>query len=162
MPVITPLGRQANFQCRVVSNPPANVSWAFGTLQETLSNGGRIFFNSSVLIISNAQPSDEGQYYCIAENSYGINSTSAPFSIGGDNIIQTTVWYNGRTLDSRLEGYTFMLYCKCCAFRPLQHRLTTPKKSVEYHKSCGKDLKIRGGALGEKKIMKKDSDHDVT
>ena len=83
-PVITPAGNQAVFQCNVISNPPATVSWTYGTPQQNLSNGGRIFFNSSTLIISNVQSSDEGYYHCIAQNSFGVNSTSAALTIGGD------------------------------------------------------------------------------
>lgn len=84
LPVIVPIGSQAVFQCRVVSNPRANVSWAFGSPPAALSSSGRIFLNSSALVISNVQHSDEGYYQCVAENSYGLNSTSASLSIGGE------------------------------------------------------------------------------
>ena len=75
------LGSQAVFHCLVVSNPPATVSWTHG--QQNLSNGGRVFLNSSALIISSVQSSDEGYYYCNAQNSFGVNSTSAALTIGG-------------------------------------------------------------------------------
>ena len=57
------------------------MSWTHG--QQNLSNGGRVFLNSSALIISSVQSSDEGYYYCNAQNSFGVNSTSAALTIGG-------------------------------------------------------------------------------
>ena len=84
-PVATPLGSQAMFQCHVISNPPAAVSWSFGTPPLPLANGGRIFLNASILIISNVQASDVGYYQCVAENAFGVNTTSAPLSIGGES-----------------------------------------------------------------------------
>ena len=74
-------GSQAVFHCLVVSNPPATVSWTHR--QQNLSNGGRVFLNSSALVISSVQSSDEGYYYCNAQNSFGVNSTSAALTIGG-------------------------------------------------------------------------------
>jgi hypothetical protein len=73
-------GSQAVFHCLVVSNPPATVSWTHR--QQNLSNGGRVFLNSSALVISSVQSSDEGYYYCNAQNSFGVNSTSAALTIG--------------------------------------------------------------------------------
>lgn len=40
--------------------------------------------NASTLIISNVQLSDVGYYQCVAENAFGVNTTSAPLSIGGE------------------------------------------------------------------------------
>ena len=82
------VGSQAVFQCLVVSNPPATVSWTHG--QQNLSNGGRIFLNSSALVISGVQSSDEGYYYCNAQNLFGVNSTSASLTIGGKTGIEHT------------------------------------------------------------------------
>lgn len=84
-PVATPLGSQATFQCHVISNPPATVSWTFGSPPQPLASGGRIFLNASTLIISNVQQSDVGYYQCVAENAFGVNATSAPLSIGGES-----------------------------------------------------------------------------
>ena len=84
--VIVPLGGQAVFECKVLSNPPANVSWR-GPSSLPLSNSDRISVTPSTLTISGVQASDEGFYECIATNDYGTNTTSSRITIGGKPIM---------------------------------------------------------------------------
>ena len=77
------IGGQAVFTCSVLSNPPATVSWAFGNPPQPLSTNQRIVVANTTLTINNVQSSDEGFYECIANNSYGRNSTSGRLTIAG-------------------------------------------------------------------------------
>ena len=80
------IGGQAVFTCRVLSNPPATVSWAFGNPPQPLSTNQRITVANTTLTINNVQSSDEGFYECIANNSYGRNSTSGRLTIAGTDM----------------------------------------------------------------------------
>ena len=73
------------FMCSVLSNPPATVSWAFGHPPQSLSTNQRIVVANTTLTINNVRSSDEGFYECIANNSYGRNSTSGRLTIAGSN-----------------------------------------------------------------------------
>ena len=84
MSVVAPAGSQAVFLCSVVSNPLATVYWTYGSSRQNLTNSGRIFLNSTALVISGVEASDEGYYHCIAQNSFGVNSTSGSLTIGGE------------------------------------------------------------------------------
>ena len=79
------IGGQAVFTCSVLSNPPATVSWAFGHPPQPLSTNQRIVVANTTLTINNVRGSDEGFYECIANNSYGRNSTSGRLTIAGSN-----------------------------------------------------------------------------
>ena len=79
-------GGRAEFNCDVISVPPATVlTWTYESagIQHNLTSGGRITISPPTsLIISNVQPSDDGYYICTAENSFGRNSTSGRLTVG--------------------------------------------------------------------------------
>ena len=89
------IGGQAVFVCSVLSNPPATVSWAFGHPPQPLSTNQRIVVANTTLTINNVRSSDEGFYECIANNSYGRNSTSGRLTIAGMYSVLPTAGVEG-------------------------------------------------------------------
>ena len=85
--MIVPLGGSALFDCAVLSDPPATVSWTYeyGSTTYAITTGPRITISPpTTLMITNVQMSDEGFYVCGAVNSYGRNSTSGRLTIGSE------------------------------------------------------------------------------
>lgn len=87
-------GDNASVSCRVHSSPAAKVSWywngralanntAFGPFQRVfMTDGGGL----SSLLLTNVQPSDSGQFLCVAENRAGraeANFTLVVTRLGG-------------------------------------------------------------------------------
>ena len=91
-PVTAPLGGEAVFECRVLSNPPAtSTSWSFhdlsGTTRElNFTSTGRVIVTQSSVTITSILATDEGFYDCTAENAFGRNTTSGRLFIGGTYI----------------------------------------------------------------------------
>ncbi len=83
-PVTVPIGGEAVFQCQILSNPPATVVWLYGQNGQPVVEGERISLTPSSLVIQEVQESDAGYYECRATNAFGLNSTSAPLTIGGE------------------------------------------------------------------------------
>ncbi len=83
LPSVTiPLGATAIFECPVLSNPPANVSWAYQDNSPIPSNSRFTISPANTLRVENVQLSDERFYVCHAVNTYGRNSSSARLTIG--------------------------------------------------------------------------------
>ena len=68
-------GEEARFDVRVIGSPPPEVDWFKG--KESLEDEGRFLMVDDVeedlfsLIIEDAQPSDSGEYECVAFNEVG-------------------------------------------------------------------------------------------
>ena len=68
-------GEEARFNVRVIGSPPPEVDWFKG--KESLEDEGRFLMVDDVeedlfsLIIEDAQPSDSGEYECVAFNEVG-------------------------------------------------------------------------------------------
>ena len=81
------VGGRAEFNCDVLSIPPATVSWSYdsGGVQRNLTTGGRVTISpSTTLTITNVRESDEGYYICTAQNSFGRNTSSGRLTVGSE------------------------------------------------------------------------------
>lgn len=90
-------GDNASVSCRVHSSPAAKVSWywngralanntAFGPFQRVFMTDDRSGDGHSSLLLTNVQPSDSGQFLCVAENKAGraeANFTLVVTRLGG-------------------------------------------------------------------------------
>ncbi|VVC37131.1 Immunoglobulin subtype,Immunoglobulin-like domain,Immunoglobulin-like fold,Leucine-rich repeat [Cinara cedri] len=90
-------GDNASVSCRVHSSPAAKVSWywngralanntAFGPFQRVFMTDDRTGSGHSSLLLTNVQPSDSGQFLCVAENRAGraeANFTLVVTRLGG-------------------------------------------------------------------------------
>jgi len=90
-------GDNASVSCRVHSSPAAKVSWywngrplanntAFGPFQRVFTADGPDGGGHSSLLLTNVQPSDSGQFLCVAENRAGraeANFTLVVTRLGG-------------------------------------------------------------------------------
>lgn len=85
-PILAPIGGTASFECAVVSNPTATVTWLHesGSIMRNVTSTGRITISPpTMLTITNIQQSDAGYYICSAQNLFGRNRTSGRLLIGG-------------------------------------------------------------------------------
>lgn len=75
LPIATPndqvvkVGETARFHCDPNSDTPANIRWGYGTPDGPLR--GDVVSDGNDLIISSADSSAAGEYFCIATNQYG-------------------------------------------------------------------------------------------
>ena len=90
LPSITAaVGGRGEFNCDVLSIPPASISWSHDS-GGVLTSGGRFTISptpSITLTITNVQESDEGYYICTAQNSFGRNATSGRLTVGCECVL---------------------------------------------------------------------------
>lgn len=79
--VVAKTGEEVQFEVRVIGSPPPEVDWFKG--ENNLEDDSRILMVDNVeedlfsLIIEDAQPSDSGEYECVASNTVGEVSCKA-------------------------------------------------------------------------------------
>ena len=80
------VGGTITFSCSATSDPstPVQISWEFDGSPLNPSTG-KYTMSSGSLTISDAQPSDEGTYTCVATNGYSTDSASADLLTPGGN-----------------------------------------------------------------------------
>lgn len=78
-------GRDARFFCSVLDGKGVSISWTFGGQLLKADSRYRIITGvaESVLTISDAQPTDAGDYTCIGKNSLSEDRVSAKLKVEG-------------------------------------------------------------------------------
>ena len=84
-------GANLNIKCAVVGNPKPTIKWTVAT---TGRQRRYTVLNDGTLEVPNADLEDEGNYTCIANNSYGILKRTTSVSILGNELtLCQTVFY---------------------------------------------------------------------
>lgn len=76
-------GTNLNIKCAVVGNPKPTIKWIVAT---TGRQRRYTVLNDGTLEVPNADLQDEGNYTCIANNSYGILNRTTSVSILGNEL----------------------------------------------------------------------------
>lgn len=76
-------GANLNIKCAVVGNPKPTIKWIVAT---TGRQRRYTVLNDGTLEVPNADLQDEGNYTCIANNSYGIFKRTTSVSILGNEL----------------------------------------------------------------------------
>ncbi|KAJ8258098.1 hypothetical protein GJAV_G00193140 [Gymnothorax javanicus] len=74
-------GDSASFRCRVHTGvPPVRLEWKLPN-NRPMPDNVRVSPDGAVIIISNAQPSDQGAYRCVASNAFGMTHSIVSLSV---------------------------------------------------------------------------------
>ncbi len=106
------IGSTANLSVAVESDSPEVYQWykyVDGVLDIALTDGGDITgANQATLSIANAQPEDDGKYYCVVNNDSGLAVTSAQIMLSTKRAI--AYWdFENSNLNSIVPGSPTML-----------------------------------------------------
>ncbi|NP_001360633.1 Ig-like domain-containing protein [Caenorhabditis elegans] len=132
--------RQVTLQCLAVGIPPPEIEWQKGNvLLATLNNPRYTQLADGNLLITDAQIEDQGQFTCIARNTYGQQSQSTTLMVTG---LVSPVLGHVPPEEQLIEGQDLTLSCVVV--------LGTPKPSIVWIKDDkpveeGPTIKIEGG-----------------
>lgn len=140
--------RQVTLQCLAVGIPPPEIEWQKGNvLLATLNNPRYTQLADGNLLITDAQIEDQGQFTCIARNTYGQQSQSTTLMVTG---LVSPVLGHVPPEEQLIEGQDLTLSCVVV--------LGTPKPSIVWIKDDkpveeGPTIKVEYYLIHELKLI---------